>query len=248
MRFIRKCSLGLLFVLLFSVMVLAAQYGSAYDLFAEWEANGYPDYVGGVSSLDGGSELVILLVEGQEEKAEELQALVAQELNLAYGAKYSHNELTRINDEIVQEYMINGDGKVVGCGVGWTVVDGEVTGFGESGRESRVTVSVLDDAAQEYAGLFYGKYGDAVVVESTGGITATTEDMSAVRDELALDSGRTHNPGVPLWLRLLIFAFVLCTALWTITLRRRDAQTAGQVRESKPAEPKTDFEDLKKKL
>lgn len=248
MKHIRKLGILFLVVLLFSVTAVASQYGSAYDLFAEWEANGYPDYVGGVSSLDGGSELVILLVEGQEDKAEELQALVDQELHLAYGAKYSQNELTRINDEIVQEYMINGDGKVVGCGVGWTVVDGEVTGFGESGRESRVTVSVLDDAAQEIADLFYEKYGDAVVVESTGGIAATTEDMSAVRDELALDMGRTYNPGLPLWLRLLIFAFVLCTALWAITLRRRDVQTAGQVRESKPAEPKTDFEDLKKKL
>ncbi len=248
MKYVRKFGIALLLVLLLGVTVSAAQYGGAQDLFVEWETNGYPDYVAGVYSVDGGAELEILLVEGQEDKAEELQALVDQELTLEYGAIYSHNELMRINDEIVQAYMMNGDGKVVGCGVGWTVIDGEVSGFGESGRESRVTVSVLDDAAQEIADLFYEKYGDAVVVESTGGFTVTAEDMTAVRDQLALDSGRTINPGWPLWLRLLIFAFVLCTALWGITLRQRATQTAGRVRESKPAEPKTDFEDLKKKL
>lgn len=58
------------------------------------------------------------------------------------------------------------DGKIYGVGVGWTSVDGVVTGFGESGKESRVVVSVDESVLTEYTDKFYELYGDMVVVEA----------------------------------------------------------------------------------
>ncbi len=246
MKKIRKLTLIFLLVAALAVTVSAAQYGNANDLFTQWETDGYPDFVAGVYSADGGADLAILIVEGGEAEAKALQDVTAAELTFVYGAKYSQNELNRINDEIVQEYMIGGDGKVVGCGTGWTVVNGEVTGFGESGKEFRVTVMVLDDAAQEYANVFYEKYGDAVVVEATDGIVTT--DTAAVLEEVSLSLDLGASGTQRQWILLALFALVLLLLLCVLTLRRRTMQTAKKVASSKPVQPRKDFEDLKKRL
>ncbi len=38
--------------------------------------------------------------------------------------------------------------------VGWAAIDGQVAGFGESGKESRVVVSVLAEYVDEHRELF----------------------------------------------------------------------------------------------
>jgi len=80
-------------------------------------------------------------------------------------AKYSHNALIAVNNEIVAAYL-GSDAQIYDVSVGWNTTDGMVSGFGESGKESRVVLYVDDAAAAEYANRFYEFYGDMVVVKA----------------------------------------------------------------------------------
>lgn len=260
MKKLQKWGLLLALALLFAVPAAAALYDDAYDMFLDWEQNGYPEYVAGVYSADGGTELAIQLVSGQEDKADVLQAVTEAPLTIEYGAAYSYNELKRINDEIVAQYMAVGGSAVVSCGVGWTSVDGETIGFGESGKEFRVVVGVLPDRAEEYAGLFQEKYGGAVVVESGDGFIA--ED-SLAREELAPDTGRESGWSVGYVLLTLLIVALAAGSLWVRYGKRRVVRTADgdevtvtrvSRREARDAvrrsevTPARGFEDLTKKL
>ncbi len=258
MKKFQKLSLLLALVLLLAVPAAAAQYSSAYDLFVSWEQNGYPDFVAGVYSVDGGSMLAIQLVAGCEDQADTLRAMVDGELTIEFGAAYSYSELQRINEEIVEQYL--GDGAVFSCGIGWMSVDGEVIGFGESGTESRVTVGVKAERAQEYAAMFYEKYGGAVVVESSEGIVV---DSTAAMEELALDAGHTNRRTVGYVVLALLLLTLTAGTVWLRGRRRLVVQTADgrtvtasrmsrravcdAVRRSE-VEPARGFEDLKTKL
>ncbi len=257
MRKLWRMSLVLILAMGLGIAASAAQYATAADLFTAWEQSGYPDYVAGVYSADGGPALVIQLVAGYEDQADALQSMVDETLTLEFGAVYSHNELTRISHEIVEQYM-GGDSPVVGCGVGWRSVDG----FGESGTESRVIVSVLTEHAQAYADQFYAAYGDAVVVESSEGISV--DATTAVQEELAHDVG--VESGWNVWYVLLTL-LIAALAIGTLYIRyrpRRAAQTVDgeriplgrvsrteaetAVRESDPVTPRLDFDYLKRRL
>lgn len=151
-------------------------FPSIYYLYEYWDATeSYPEYVAGVSSTDGGNALTVTLVAGYEDAEDEIRAMLADDtgLTFAYGGSYSEAYLRQVNDEIVQNYISNGNGDVYGCGVGWHTVDGAVVGFGESGTESRVTVDVAEDKVDYYTQLFQELYGDAVYVEGSSGMVYT---------------------------------------------------------------------------
>lgn len=142
------------------------KYSNIGELFQYWEANGYPDYVGSVYSTSGGPALTVLLVNDDGTGAEQIRALLADDSGVSFGtAEFSYNTLKAVNDEIVANYL-GSDEKVYSVAVGWTSADGVVTGFGESGKESRVVVSVDESVLAEYADKFYELYGDMVVVEA----------------------------------------------------------------------------------
>lgn len=233
--------------------VLAAEFPTVMELYNDWETNGYPDYVADVFSTSGGWEMTILLVEGADDKADEIRAMVdsTDGLTVDTGAKYSHNELKAVYEEITST-LAGGSGDIVSCGLGWHTVNGEVTGFGESGKESRVVVSVKSEKAQAYADLFAEKYGDMVVVESSDGI---------VLDTAAEESGSAGAN--PIWIAVTVLA-VCVLGSGVMFARRRALSTAtGQVvteggRPSRQAvtkavaqaqyTPRRTFEDLKARL
>ena len=199
---------------------LAAEFPTVMELYNDWETNGYPDYVAGVYSTNGGWEMTVLLVEGYDDKAGEVRAMVdsTDGLTIETGAKYSHNAMMAAYEEIVDTYMVNGNGDVVGCGLGWHTVDGVTMSFGESGRESRVVVGVKPDKAQEYADRFAAEYGDMVVVETSDGI---------VLDTAAEESGSAGAN--PIWIAVTALAVCVLGSGFLFARRRALATATGQV-------------------
>ena len=161
---------------------LAAEtYPTVDDLYQHWCVTEMPDWVCSVSSTDGSMENLTVVVNSQA-GADELASMVedpsGMDVILSEGS-YSHNELMAAQEAITEKYMAP-DGPVVSIGTGWAVIDGEVTGFGESGRESRVVVGIPEEYAEEYGKLLEKQYGDMVYVErSEGAVTYETSMQEA---------------------------------------------------------------------
>lgn len=245
---------------------LAAEFPTAYDLYSHWDTEGYPDYVCDVTSTDGGEGLTVLLVAGEEARADEVRAMVDDQstLTVETGGAYAYNELLRVHAAIVEEYMQGADSPVLGCGIGWHSVDGEVVGFGESGRESRVVVSVRAEEAEKLAAELGALYGGMICVESMDGEYILTEDtVTASETGMLLVGGAASASGR--WaLPLLVMLLAALTALLALRIRRPRAVTAdgpdapqprrltrravrARIQENAPA-PQSGFEDLKKRL
>ena len=143
------------------------QYYNMDELFQHWEDSGYPDYVGGVFSSDGSmNRLTVLLVEDDGSGENQIRASLANTYGLSFGtSKYSYNQLSAVNDEIVANYLISGS-KVYGVGVGWASAEEEVNGFGKNGKEFRVVVTVDESVLTEYKEKFDLLYGDMVEVQA----------------------------------------------------------------------------------
>ncbi len=105
--------------------------------------------------------------------------------------KYSDDELNKIADELIAKYMSDATEApvVMQIAVGGTVIDGEVTGFGESGLEKRVVVSVRYQYYEEYRKMLEDKYGDAVYVEYTPSSKEEYDSQSIVFDDGNADAG-----------------------------------------------------------
>lgn len=146
-------------------------YGSAEDgemafeeLYNDWEMNGYPDYVGHVIYDSDEDQYVIGLVDPSEAEIDELESKLGDSPNLVLGeASYSYNELLSLQEKIWQE--IGDIEGIYGMGIGWTNIDGEVTGFGESGHEMRLVVSVDESVYDEISERLASEYGDMVYTE-----------------------------------------------------------------------------------
>ncbi len=148
-----------------SLQVLAApMYKNIMELYQDWEQNGYPLYVSGVYSTDGSEDhLTVLLVKEAAEQAEaEIRAALEDDSTVSFEeGNYGFALLESINEEITRDYL-NGSSGIYGCGIGWGS-DGQ--GFGPSGRELRVILTVEESRLEEYQSLFAERYGEAVVVE-----------------------------------------------------------------------------------
>jgi len=160
----------------FSATVFAAnenseqeQYSNIKELVQHWETNGYPNFVGSVYSSDGSSSnLTILLVDDDGTAEKQIRSWLINDSGVLFGeAQYSYNSLLAISNEIMEKYMVH-EQKVNAVSVGWTSIDGVVTGFGESGKEARVVVFVEDSVLAEYTSEFKTIYGDMVMVEVGG--------------------------------------------------------------------------------
>lgn len=137
-------------------------------LVANWQAFGYPDYVGGVYSTDGtGGNIKVLLTDDNEATRAQVLASLVDASGVTFGtAKYSYNAMQAVVEEIVADFFKAGDKNVKGIWIGWTSLDGVKMGFGGNGDEFRVIVTINEDAAEEYTGLFGAIYGDMVFVEA----------------------------------------------------------------------------------
>ena len=147
----------------------AGTYANIDVLYQHWAVTTMPEWVCSVtSSNDTLGELTVVV--NSQTAAEKLAAMVEDESTMTVivsADAYTHEQLMQVQEEIVAKYMMNasGESSVVTIGVGWASIDGEVTGFGESGRESRVVVGVLEKDADEYREIFNRQYGDMVYVE-----------------------------------------------------------------------------------
>ena len=153
------------------------KYADISELFEFWEANGYPGYVGNVFSTDGTSYNLTVLLYDDDGSAEELiRSSLIDDTGVSFGkAEVSSSKLMAVYNEICANHM-QSPGKVYAVSIGWTTVDGVVTGFGESGKESRVVVRVDESALKEYTDEFYSLYGDLVVVEAGAPLQHYSED------------------------------------------------------------------------
>lgn len=117
-------------------------------LLNDWEANGYPDDVGGVYYDEATGNMVIMLVNASETRKQELLSMerYLDSAHISFGeSRYSYNEMLAVQKKIEAE-MGGGNQKIYSIGVGWTVVDGNETGFGASGKEFRIVVTVVESA------------------------------------------------------------------------------------------------------
>lgn len=141
----------------------SGEFQNVQALFQHWEENGYPDYVSSVYSTDGSEKLTILLLD--REKEDEVRNMLIDEKGVSFGTgSISQETLLTVHEEILNEYILKNP-MVYAAGIGWTSIDGELTGFGESKRESRVIVYVDKNHLDEYKNEFRERYGDVVYVE-----------------------------------------------------------------------------------
>ena len=151
---------ALLCILCFFTLYGAAEdKPTAQELVAQWAETRYPDDVGNIYTDQG--KLVIGLVDGSEERREELRAMVSNPGSLAFDeAAYPYNDLLAVKEEISRE--LSSDEGLYSVGVGWTSAEG--TGFGPSGKDSRVVVSAEAGKLAYYQTLYEERYGGMVVV------------------------------------------------------------------------------------
>ncbi|NLA86315.1 MAG: hypothetical protein GX847_03320 [Clostridiales bacterium] len=147
------------------------------DILADWETNGYPDDIGGVFYDQETGKMTIFLVRSGIERENELRAVIP---GIAFlPSAYSYNELLAVQEAITKEMMSQSAGETViySTGIGFTSIDGKVTGFGESGKEFRVVVSVDQSVYAETSNRLHQLYGDMVYVESGTAIVPAVDEL-----------------------------------------------------------------------
>lgn len=211
-------------LLLLAMPVQAAEYDSVTSLWNDWSMNGAPDWFCSASSTDGTSEHMTFIVNSPEAETE-LLSMLPEDAALAVIVSteaYSQAELLRIQEEITNTYMTDAQPPVAGVGIGWTTVDGEVTGFGESGREDRVVVSVLADQMDTVGAEIQAAYGEAVYLEAVDGYaTPTAAEEAAAAEETAKDPTT-----IILWAAIAVMIVILLS-----TLAKRPRKTKSQDKE-----------------
>lgn len=144
----------------------------------------YPDNIGYIMIDEDQMTYIIGLVDNSEEKQEEIRALVPHSENIRFEqATYSHNELVAVQEEITQEWLAN-DWPIHGIGVGVSVDEENINGFGPTGNETRVVVYVDSESVERFEALFNEQYGDLVYVEHSKGFTVGELEMHFEEDTI----------------------------------------------------------------
>lgn len=204
-------ALAILLVLLLPMSVFSqdleespAEVSEAFqELFTDWEMNGYPDNIGHVAYNSDAGKYVIGIVDINEASVNEIKAKLPNTNNIVFeDASYSYNDLLKIQNKIANDSQEVKE--VYSMGLGWATIDGQVRGFGESGHEFRVVVSLDETIYDEYTGKYKSEYGDMVYTEVGIG--------PAVLDDLGLAEDRqiATSDNMPLYLTLLaILTFLI---------------------------------------
>lgn len=192
---------------------VVGKYTTMGDLYQAWGGyEGYPDYICGVWSTDGGMSNMTVAVtkdEAGERGKEEIISLLESPDSVTFTYQsYSYLELQEVNEAIV-ERMIAGDNAIVACGI--------------YEMENKVHVSVLETAedAEETAQELVKTYGDKVTVE-LGAMLFDTTTME-----------ETYDRGVPGVLMVLAAAVVLIGITVALKLPAR-LTSAGKVITERP--------------
>ena len=186
--------------------------GTLYQAWGGWE--GYPDYVCGVWSTDGGMDNLTVAVTDDKAGEQGREAILAQlrdHSSVTFTTQtYSYRQLQQVMDEIVTR--MGGDSPIVACGVY------------EMDNNVHVTINEGHEQAQEIARELSQRYADMVEVELGDQVFSTT------REELGKE-----NPAAD----LLPFALLVMAALTGLLLVKklpvRVTNTGKVVAGSKPS-------------
>lgn len=178
---------------------------------ARWEEEGYPDDIGGVYMDPDTHTPGVIAVDPSPKRIAQLKEMLGEDTRITPG-KYSYNELELVR-QAVEARMDRPDSKIYGLGIGWKSGGDGVTGFGESGREMRVTVTVDESVFDAYSDEFTRLYGDKVFVEAGGPMELFARDAAPEEDEA--------QSGVSLVLPILLGMGALAAAVLAVFLRRR---------------------------
>ena len=188
------------------------KYATMGELYQAWGGyEGYPDYICGVWSTDGGmSNMTVAVTKDKagERGKEEILSLLENPNSVTFTYQsYSYQELQEVNEAIVSR-MMAGDQSIVACGI--------------YEMENKVHVSVLETAenAKETAQALVKTYGDKVMVELGAMLFDTTME-------------ETYDRGVPGVLLVLAAAAVLLGITVAVKLPAR-LTSAGKVITERP--------------
>ena len=132
------------------------KYANMGDLYQAWGGyEGYPDYICGVWSNDGGMENLTVAVTGDEageQGKKEILSLLKDPASVTFTTQeYSYAQLRQVMEEI--ELQMGGDSPIIACGV--------------YEMDNTVHVTLFENAenAEAVAGELVKAYGDRVAVE-----------------------------------------------------------------------------------
>jgi hypothetical protein len=164
-------------------------------IFGQWEREGYPDDIGGFYYDSAADSYGILIVDPSPQRIAELRELFGDDVIITPG-RFSRNELMLVQNEITEIMSSNTDSGIYSSGIGWTRIDGTVRGFGESGKEFRVVVSVGESVFDHYNDGFASRYGERVYVEIGHDLTLFNEDDMVGGRLSGTDTTVTDSAGI----------------------------------------------------
>lgn len=141
-------------------------YKDAYELFSAWDRHGYPDYITGVWSTNGGREhLTFGIVESCDTDAvkDEILYLVEDVSTVTFTEqKYSYNYLCSIQEELELTWGFSDEIAMLSLGVDvW-----------ENCVEVGIDFEAINPATEEFMKDCTERYGDAInIVEGVHAVT-----------------------------------------------------------------------------
>jgi len=142
----------------------------------QWEKEGYPDDIGGIYFDSDFNTYGILVVNPSPQRISELHELLGNNVIIT-PCIYSFNELMQVQNEITEMMVANPEGGIYSSGIGWGNINNANRGFGESGKEFRVSISVDESVFDHYNTGFTNRYGDRVIVSVGSPFSFATDDM-----------------------------------------------------------------------
>lgn len=204
--------------------MIDGKYATIGDLYQAWGGyEGYPDYVCGMWSTDGGMTNMTVAVtddEAGESGRQEILSLLADPNTVTFTTqKYSYRELQKVMDAITAQ--MDGDSPIVACGVY------------EMENAVHVTVNKNHQAAEETIARLTAQYGDMVVVEA-GEMIFSVLHCDTPFEQVAVDL--TAKPTIGNYLPLILLLTVLALAALTVAFKRpaRVTNTGKVITEGKP--------------
>ena len=204
--------------------MIDGKYATIGDLYQAWGGyEGYPDYVCGMWSTDGGMTSMTVAVtddEAGESGRQEILSLLADPNTVTFTTqKYSYRELQKVMDAITAQ--MDGDSPIVACGVY------------EMENAVHVTVNKNHQAAEETIARLTAQYGDLVVVEA-GEMIFSVLHCDTPFEQVAVDM--TAKPTIGNYLPLILLLTVLALAALTVAFKRpaRVTNTGKVITEGKP--------------
>lgn len=205
--------------------MIDGKYATMGDLYQAWGGYvGYPDYICGVWSTDGGLARMTVAVtddEAGEKGKQEILSLLTDPNTVTFTTrKYSYRELQQVMEEITAR--MGGDRPIIACGVY------------EMENAVHVTVNKDHQDAEDTMARLTAQYGDLVVVED-GELLFSVLHCDTPFEQAAVDL--TAKPTIGNYLPLILLLTVLALAALTVAFKRpaRVTNTGKVVTDGKPS-------------